>query len=101
MFSIRHLPRIHHAELYSEIYRILLPGGLLLIDCTSEASDGAFDDWKEIGADLMYWSGFSKDWTMQTLQDLGFLLISRYEDTKIFFGEKETTLYLLYEKSDQ
>lgn len=99
MFSIRHLPRIHHAELYSEIYRILKPGGLLLIDCTIEPHDGSSDHWVDLGAELMYWSGYSKEWTIQTLKDLNFKLISTYEDTKLFFDEEETTLFLLYEKT--
>ena len=98
MFSIRHLPRILHAEIYSEIHRILVSGGLLLIDCTIEPHDGSSDDWTDLGTNLMYWSGYSKEWTMQTLKDLDFKLNSTYEDTKQFFDEEETTLFLLYEK---
>ncbi|MCE7737042.1 MAG: class I SAM-dependent methyltransferase [Candidatus Heimdallarchaeota archaeon] len=98
IFSIRHLPRIHHAELYNELHRILKSRGLLLIDCTIEPHDGSSDDWVDLGAEQMYWSGFSKEWTMQTLKDLDFKLLSTYEDTKLFFEEEETTLFLLYEK---
>lgn len=98
MFSIRHLPRIYHAELYTEIYRTIKPGGLLLIDCTIDPHDGSSDDWVDMGADLMYWSGFSKKWTLQTLEDLRFSLLTEYEDTKMFFDTEETTLFLLYKK---
>ncbi|OLS28269.1 MAG: Ubiquinone/menaquinone biosynthesis C-methyltransferase UbiE [Candidatus Heimdallarchaeota archaeon LC_2] len=93
MFSIRHLPRIHHAELYDEIYRILKPDGLLFIDCTIEPHDGATDDWTNMGTDLMYWSGFSKKWTMRTLEDLQFKLISTFEDIKTFLTKKRRHYY--------
>lgn len=96
LFSIRHLPRVMHAMLYSEIYRILKPEGLLLIDCTEKPHDGT-DLWSN-NNEVMYWSGFSKEWTMQTLTDLGFDLMESLIDEKEFNGRIERTLYFLYQK---
>lgn len=96
MFSIRHLPRIYHAELYTQIYRILRKDGLLLIDCTLHPHDGSSDDW--LGGSTMYWSGFSKEWTLQTLTDLKFTLVNTYVYTKEFNGKPESTLFLLLRK---
>ncbi|MHA2249624.1 MAG: class I SAM-dependent methyltransferase [Candidatus Kariarchaeaceae archaeon] len=96
MFSIRHLPRIHHAELFTELYRILQPKGLLLIDCTRNIDRGSTEEW--LGGSQMYWSGFSKDWTMMTLAEIGLKFVNSYEDKKMFHGELETTLFLLYKK---
>ncbi len=95
MFSIRHLPRIYHVELFTNIYRILTDGGVLLIDYTYYSDEGR-DTWFE---DMpMYWSSFSKDWMYLTLKELGFTHIAEYEDIKMFNGKEEKTLFLLYQK---
>ena len=95
MFSIRHLPRIHHVELFNEIHRILHPKGLLLVDFPRYTDDGK-GTW--FGDLPMYWSSFSEEWSRLTLKELGFELLETFEDVKIFNGEEEKTLFLLYQK---
>lgn len=95
MFSIRHLPRIYHVELFTNIYRILTDGGVLLIDHTYYCDEGR-DTWFD--GLPMYWSSFSKDWMYLTLKELGFTHIDEFEDTKMFNGKEEKTLFLLYQK---
>lgn len=93
MFSIRHLPRIYHAELFTEIKRILKPGGFLLIDHPDYTDEGRgtwFGDLK------MYWSSFSKEWQQLTLKELGFELVECYDDRKIFDGKEEITTFCIY-----
>ena len=96
MFTIRHLPRIYHAELYTEIYRILQPNGYMLIDCAFEPDESFDDSW--LGETKMFWSTFSKSWTMQTLKELNFQLLNSYEHNEYFNGALEKTLFLLYQK---
>ena len=95
MFSIRHLPRIHHVELFDEIHRILHPKGLLLVDFPRYTDDEK-GTW--FGNLPMYWSSFSEEWSRLTLKELGFELLETFEDVKIFNGEEEKTLFLLYQK---
>ncbi|MHA2246072.1 MAG: class I SAM-dependent methyltransferase [Candidatus Hodarchaeales archaeon] len=97
MFSIRHLPRIHHVELFNEILRILKSRGLLLVDFPRYQYDGR-DTWFDNLP--MYWSSFSEEWSRITLKELGFELLDTFEDTKIFNGEEEKTLFLLYQKPE-
>ncbi|MHA2503573.1 MAG: class I SAM-dependent methyltransferase [Candidatus Kariarchaeaceae archaeon] len=95
MFSIRHLPRIYHVELFSEIFRVLTPGGYLLVDHPTYSEDGR-GTWFE--ANPMYWSSFSKDWQQLTLKELGYLFIEEYTDVKVFQGKEEETLFCIYRK---
>ena len=96
LFSIRHVPRVLHATLFTEIHRILQPAGYLLIDCIETSHDGT-DLFANTG-ETMYWSGFSKEWTLQTLKDLGFILLDSMYYEKEFASEVERTLILLYQK---
>ena len=95
MFSIRHLPRIYHVELFTNIYRFLTDQGVLLIDFSPNSDEGRDTWFKDLP---MYWSSFSKDWMYLTLKELGYTLIAEYEDIKMFNKKEEKTLFLLYQK---
>ncbi len=98
MFTIRHLPRIYHVELFTQIYRLLTEDGLLLLDFSPNSDEGR-DTWF---ADLpMYWSSFSQEWMRLTFRELGFTLLKEFEDIKMFNGKEERTIYLLYQKSKE
>ena len=98
MFTIRHLPRIYHVELFTQIHRILTEDGLLLVDFPHYSDEGQ-DTW--FGELPMYWSSFSQEWMRLTLQELRFTLIKEFEDVKMFNDKEERTLYLLYQKSKE
>ncbi|MHA1520761.1 MAG: class I SAM-dependent methyltransferase [Promethearchaeota archaeon] len=98
MFTIRHLPRIYHVELFTQIYRLLTEDGLLLLDFplySDEGRDTWFDD------SPMYWSSFSQEWMRLTFKELGFTLMKEFEDIKMFNDKEERTLFLLYQKSKE
>ncbi|WP_457918537.1 class I SAM-dependent DNA methyltransferase [Candidatus Lokiarchaeum ossiferum] len=95
MFSIRHLPRIYHVELFTHIYRILTNDGVLLLDFPLYSDEGR-DTWFEDSP--MYWSSFSQEWMRLTLKELGFTFLKSYVDEKMFNGKKEKTTFLLYQK---
>lgn len=94
-FSIRHLPRIYHTELYFYIYRILRPQGLLLLDFPEYSEDGR-DVWFD--GSPMYWSSFSLEWNLLSLKETGFTLLAIYKDIQVFNGKKEYTSYGLFQK---
>jgi SAM-dependent methyltransferase len=94
MYSIRHLPRRLHVELFEEILRVLQPEGHLLVDHPNYASEGRgtwFDN------QPMFWSSFSLEWQQMTLKELGFTLLEQFEDVKIFNEKEERTLFCLYQ----
>jgi len=95
LFSIRHVPRIYHVELFTQMYRLLAQEGLVLLDCPLYCDEGC-DTWFEEMP--MYWSSFSQEWVLLTFKELGFTLIKSFEDVKIFNGKEERTLFLLYQK---
>ena len=95
LLSIRHLPRINHVELFYNIYRILIPGGLYLLTVGEDTTD-EIGSWYDGNA--MYWSGFSAEWTTLTLKELGFITIDQYGDYYDFDGKPYKTTYLLLQK---
>jgi len=96
LFSVFHLPRSQHVELFSHIQRILTDRAPLLFTCPESSTEGFEDKW--LGASRMYWSSFSSQWYETTLQDLGFEFVSKSKEIKNFMGQKEVTYYLLYQK---
>jgi SAM-dependent methyltransferase len=93
MFSIRHLPRINHVELFYNIKRILKSGGHFLVDLPQYSDDGR-DSW--FNGKPMYWSSFSEEWSKLTLKELGFFLLEEFLDVRIFDGVEEKTKFVLY-----
>lgn len=97
-FSIRHLPRKYHVELFMHLYRILTPAGILLIDSPTLGNEGRgtwFDGLP------MYWSSFSPEWVILTLTEIGFSLIRAEKDVQIFNAQPEETRYFLFAKNGE
>jgi len=92
LFSVFHLPRVHHVQLFESLKKILKRGAPLLITVPEKADEGFNEHW--LGA-RMFWSHFSVDWYEMTLQELGFRIVYKYQDLKEFLGEQEITWYLL------
>lgn len=96
MFAIFHLPRIHHAELFAEILRILKPGAPILFTCHPEGWEGTQTDW--LSASEMYWSHFSYSWYDKTLRELGFEFVSSYRTVTEFNEKDEIRYFVLFRK---
>jgi len=96
LFSIFHLPRNQHAELFTHIDRILKDSAPILFSCPETSTEGFEQHW--LGASKMYWSSFSYSWYEVTLEDIGFDFVSKSKEIKNFNGQKETTYYLLYQR---
>jgi len=98
LFSLFHLPRLNHVELFTNIFRILKKGAPVLFTVGEKAHEGFEEDW--LGARKMYWSIFSPLWYELTLSELGFELLTKFKEDKNFLGEREITWYLLFRKPD-
>jgi len=74
LYSIIHLPRELHGDLFDSIYSWLTPGGVFLATFASTESEiWIEDDW--FGAP-MYWSGYSPDRTKEMITESGFVMES-------------------------
>jgi SAM-dependent methyltransferase len=90
-YSIFHIPRREHPELFAKIHRWLKPGGRILftlgtgdMECDEEL------DW--LGAPMM-WSSYPPDQNLQMLEQTGFLILqTAYEGAP---GDAEYHFWLL------
>lgn len=72
-YSIIHLPRDEHADLFKKMYRILKLGGIVLMTLTRN-DDAVFIDDDFFGA-TMYWSGFDQVTNIDLVKKAGFEIV--------------------------
>jgi len=73
LYSVIHVPRARHAELFERIRRWLRPGGFFLASLSAGGeSDGVQDDFLGVP---MYFSGFAVDDNQRLLRAAGFELL--------------------------
>jgi len=94
LFSIFHLPREKHCELLSELRRILKSGAPILITVSDQEHEDFERNW--LGADQMWWSSFSHKWYEQTLEELQFEEVMKYQEKVLFNKSEEINWYLLF-----
>ena len=70
-YSIFHVKRDFHADLFRSFYEILKPGGLMLISLGSDEWEG-IEDFQ--GVD-MFWSNYSPEKSLELLREAGFEII--------------------------
>ncbi len=100
LYSIIHLPRELHGDLFKSIYSWLKPGGIFLATLNStESENWVEEDW--FGAP-MYWSGYAPERTKEMIAESGFVIesarievISGLETTD---GEPERHLWVVARK---
>jgi len=97
LFTIFHLPRERHIDLFIEIRRVLKTGGLMLITIAPYGEESSEDDF--FGA-TMHWSQFSTRLYRQLLAELGFIERHFFLDSHQFMGEEERICYLLLQKQE-
>ena len=98
VFSIFHLPREKHLELFKEIKRITKSGSPFLCSVADQKHEGFENNW--LGADKMWWSSFSRQWYENTFVELGFEEIAKYQEKARFNNADEINWYLLYRVCD-
>ena len=91
LFSIFHLPREEHSELFRRIYRWLVPGGHLLCTLSHRSEEGYTED--DFFGVTMYWSIYSLEEYRKMLAEIGFTLLatsttgSGYQDAAYAINE--------------
>ena len=84
-YSIFHIPRDEHPNLFSRIHRWLKPGGYLLCTLSHTSEEGYTED--DFHGVTMYWSNYGLREYLVMLADAGFRVVdvsstsSGYEDT--------------------
>lgn len=74
-YAIIHVPRQEHPELLANFYRMLAPGGLLLVSMgAGDNPDGTEDNWLDGGAP-MYWSHYGREDNLRMTANVGFEII--------------------------
>jgi len=99
LYSVIHVPREFHGDLFRSIYAWLKPGGIFMTTLNSSEDSGNYiDDW--FGAP-MFWSGFDVDTSRQMITDTGFETISdrvEVSDDPNSDHEKEIHLWVVARK---
>lgn len=72
VFALFHVPRKKHFEVIKNFFKIIKPGGILLINIGVSESEGTS---RFFGAP-MFWSNFSPKTTLNLVRDAGFSIIS-------------------------
>jgi SAM-dependent methyltransferase len=95
-YAIFHLPRKEHGELIDEMWRMLRPGGVILVTLgTSDSEYGEEPDW--YGA-RMAWSSYPPDTYKRMIMEAGFTLLETEFQGKP--GDEEYHLWILAKKAD-
>jgi ubiquinone/menaquinone biosynthesis C-methylase UbiE len=71
-YSIMHVPRDRHLELFGKVLRWLKPGGLLLVSMSTIGGPDRTENW--LGVE-MFFSGFDAETNRRLAQEAGFELL--------------------------
>ncbi len=75
LYSIIHVPREEHEELWADLHALLRPEGRLFVVVGATDWVGTEADWLVPGVD-MYWSQFDSDTSCQMIEDAGFRILT-------------------------
>ena len=92
MYSIFHIPREEHTDLFKRIYRALKPGGRILV--TLGTTDMEMDVAEFVGS-TMAWSSYAIEKNIRIVERIGFKIITVEEENE---EENEHHLWILGEK---
>lgn len=97
-YSIIHVPREDHSELFTKIWQWLKPDGVFLAALGTEDNHAQFEpNW--LGAP-MYWSSYDAQTNRDLLKEVGFDLIQAEIITQIEDGENVDFLWTLAQKAN-
>jgi ubiquinone/menaquinone biosynthesis C-methylase UbiE len=72
VYSLFHIPKKKHSEIFKAFYKILKPGGILMINTGISESEGT----SIFFGVPMFWSNFSPKTTLDIVKEAGFSIIS-------------------------
>ena len=70
-FTIIHIPREYHKDVYEQMYSLLKPGGLMLVSTGSTSWEGV-EDWYGVP---MSWSHYDSNTSLELIKNMGFKII--------------------------
>lgn len=83
-YAIIHVPRDEHGQVLAEAFRVLRPGGLLVMTAgTGESADVVEEDW--LGAP-MFFSHFDGDTTERLVSGTGFEVMTARDERELEYG---------------
>ncbi len=95
-YSIIHIPRNYHAQIFTDFYKLLSPGGIALICLGADDLEDDIQD--DYCGTKMYWSHYDAATNLRMIKNAGFLeLWSEIIPDVAFGGGKH--LFVLAEKS--
>jgi cyclopropane fatty-acyl-phospholipid synthase-like methyltransferase len=79
IYSLFHIPSIHHSELFRKIHRWLVPNGRALFTYATKDYTGfdRFDGYKHFMGQSLYYSHKTPDELYKDLEDIGFNIVSK------------------------
>jgi cyclopropane fatty-acyl-phospholipid synthase-like methyltransferase len=89
-YSISHVPREEHRELFAKVLRWLRPGGLFLASLSANGTSDWTDEWLGV---QMFFSGHDADTNRRLLRELGFELL---RDEVVTMREPESDATFLW-----
>lgn len=96
LFSIFHLPKSQHLELFRDIKSILTKESPVLFTAADSESEGTEDNWIG-GGKTMYWSNYPYTWYEEKLPEIGFKHINTFRREFEFANEIEIQYFLLFQ----
>ena len=75
LYSIIHVPREQHEQLWADLHALLEPGGCLFAVLGTTDWVGTESDWLVAGVE-MYWSQFDNDTSCRMLEHAGFSILT-------------------------
>jgi cyclopropane fatty-acyl-phospholipid synthase-like methyltransferase len=87
VFTLFHIPRALHGEIFKQFSSILKKGGVLMINSGASNSEGFSDFFGK----PMFWSSYSPEKTLNLVKNAGFDIL--YESTLIRGGETQYWIF--------
>jgi SAM-dependent methyltransferase len=90
-YSVIHVPRDRHAQLFKDVFGWLMPGGVFVASLGVQAIDGFAEDWLGV---RMYWSHWDAETTTALLEAAGFTILSATVETEFEDGRDVPFLWI-------
>jgi ubiquinone/menaquinone biosynthesis C-methylase UbiE len=91
VYALFHVPKKNHSSIFKQFYKILKPGGILLLNTGISESEGI----NEFFGIPMFWSNYDPQVTLHLVKEAGFSII--FEGVLIRGGEYQ---YWIFSKKD-
>jgi ubiquinone/menaquinone biosynthesis C-methylase UbiE len=87
VYALFHVPKNNHPNIFEQFFKILKPGGILLINTGTSESEGV----SEFFGEPMFWSNYEPKKTLQIVKSVGFSIL--FEGVLVRGGEFQYWIY--------